>query len=112
MPTTGVTKTGGRITEVLSQAAFSGASVARGEADGYTRVTADLRRMHSLEPRFLDDEVGRRVEYLFERDARLEPCERRSEAGVRARAETQVVTGVAADVVHLRALESALVAVG
>jgi hypothetical protein len=50
--------------------------------------------MHSLEPRFLDDEVGRRVEYLFERDARLEPCERRSEAGVRARAEAQVIAAL------------------
>ena len=112
MPTTGVTKTGGRITEVLSQAALSGASVARGEADGYTRVTADLRRMHSLEPRFLDDEVGNSVEYLLQCDPRLESRKRGPETGVSTCAKTQVVTGVAADVVHLRALEFALVAVG
>ena len=46
-------------------------------------VAAYLRRMHALEPGFLDDEVGRHIEYFFERDARLEPRKWRPEAGVR-----------------------------
>ena len=92
--------------------AVRGARAHAAKRDRQRREAAHVDRVDAHDARRLDLVVGSRRSDLLERDAPLEPRERRAETEVRALAEGQARLGVAQHVEAIGLREDALVAIG